>query len=67
MFVTPNYHQLPTFKHFMPNSVWFKKSYKGTTRWNSLPADLKNIITTKCFKSVHKRKLLDEELIYYRQ
>lgn len=60
-------HNGPTFTPIRPNTVWFKKSflYQGVTLWNKLPCSYRNTTDTDRFKSMLKRKLLDEEKILY--
>lgn len=57
----------PVFRTIHPRTTWFKKTflYQGITRWNNLPADLRNIRDSDSFKRRVKKVLLCEESIMY--
>lgn len=60
-------HDGPTFRPIHPNSTWFKKTflYQGISRWNRLPAEIRNITDHESFKRKIKRTLLNEEFLQY--
>ena len=52
-------HDGPVLKIPFPNNEIFRKSiiFRGSTLWNSLPADTRNIPTFECFKTKMKDNL----------
>ena len=54
-------HDAPLFRVDIPKNETFKRSvaYAGSTKWNALPTEMRNIKSTAVFKNTQKRVMMD--------